>query len=70
MVRLIETTDKRGRKVWREDAPTECPAGHRRLVPSYGGCPVCSQPVRLWQCRAEGCEQVLYDDEHVHHSRR
>lgn len=69
MVRLIPV-ERRGVIVWIEDAPTACPDGHEQLVPSYGGCPECSQPVRLWQCRAEGCEAVLYDDEHEHGSRR
>lgn len=71
MVRLIPVEGKDGVTVWIEDAPTACPAGHEQLVPTTGGCPVCGQPVRLWQCRAEGCKApVLYDDEHVHRSRR
>lgn len=67
MVRLIPV-EKNGRIVWMEDAPAACAAGHP-VVPSYGGCPVCDDPVRLWRCHEPGCE-ALYDDEHVHHSRR
>lgn len=68
MVRLIPVEDKRGRIVWQEDAPDECPNGHRELNPSTGGCPECSEPVRLWTCQV--CGAQLYDDEHVHHSRK
>lgn len=71
MVRLIPVTGRRGQIEWVEDAPSACLDGHEELVPTYGGCPVCGEPVRLWKCRAEGCTaEVLYDDEHVHHSRR
>lgn len=72
MVRLIRVTDKRGRIVWAEDAPTACPAGHEgAIVPSHGGCPECGEPVRLWRCRADGCTAPdQYDDEHEHHSRK
>lgn len=70
MVRLIPV-ERDGRTVWVEDAPTVCPAGHQgELVPTYSGCPVCREPVRLWQCRAADDCGVLYDDEHVHHGRR
>lgn len=67
MVRLIPM-EQGG---WREDAPAECAAGHRRLVPTWSGCPDCGEMCRQWQCRAEGCTApVLVDDEHVHGSRR
>jgi hypothetical protein len=70
MVRLIPI-EERGKIVWIEDAPTVCPRGHEnQLTPSTGGCPVCGEPVRLWDCRAEGCREQLYDDEHVHDSRK
>lgn len=70
MVRLIPV-ERGGKTVWIEDAPSHCPDGHDQLVPSHGGCPVCSEPVRLWKCRAEGCTApVQYDDEHEHNSRR
>lgn len=70
MVRLIPV-ERGGKTVWVEDAPTHCAEGHQQLVPSYGKCPVCDEPARLWRCRAEGCTaQDQYDDEHVHHGRR
>jgi hypothetical protein len=70
MVRLIPV-ERGGRIVWVEDAPTHCAEGHQLLVPTYGGCPVCSEPVRSWRCRADGCEAApLIDDEHEHYSQR
>ena len=69
MVRLIPI-ELNGKIVYAEDRPTHCGAGHEDLVPSYGACPVCSEPVRLWRCRTPDCGEVLYDDEHVHYSRR
>jgi hypothetical protein len=70
MVRLIKVVRK-GKTEWIEDAPMQCAEGHRELVPTYTGCPVCNEPCRQWQCRAEGCTApVLVDDEHVHNSRR
>lgn len=70
MVRLIPV-ERGGRIVYAEDAPTHCRDGHKKLVPTTGRCPECGEPVRLWPCRAEGCTApVLYDDEHVHGSRR
>lgn len=56
---------------WIEDAPTHCAEGHQQLVPTYGGCPVCDEPVRSWRCRADGCEApAQIDDEHLHYGRR
>jgi hypothetical protein len=70
VVRLIPV-ERKGKTVWVEDAPTRCAEGHDQLVPTYGACPVCGQPVRKWQCRAEGCTAAeLVDDEHVHNSWR
>jgi hypothetical protein len=65
MVRLIPV-ESNGKTVWVEDAPTACPAGHEQLVPTWGPCPACRFMVRLWKCRADGCDEVLVDDEHVH----
>lgn len=71
MVRMIPVSGKNGQTVWVEDRPDVCPAGHEdRLLPSWGGCPVCGEPVRLWKCTADGCVGLLYDDEHVHYGRR
>jgi hypothetical protein len=70
MVRLIPVT-VRGKTVWVEDAPTHCAAGHEWLLPGRDGCPVCGEPVRVWKCAEPGCvAPMLYDDEHVHGSRR
>jgi hypothetical protein len=69
VVRLIRV-ERRGKTVWVEDAPGRCPDGHAELVPTYGACPTCGEPARMWQCRAAGCDHVLVDDEHVHHGRR
>jgi hypothetical protein len=71
VVRLIPVVRK-GVTVWIEDAPTHCAEGHQQLVPTYGGCPVCDEPVRSWRCRAGGgCKApALIDDEHEHYSRR
>lgn len=70
MVRLIPV-ERNGQVVYEEDRPLQCAEGHEQLVPTHGACPQCREPVRKWQCRAEGCrapDQI--DDEHVHHSRR
>jgi hypothetical protein len=69
VVRLIPV-ERGGKTVWEEDAPSHCPAGHSELVPTTGGCPACGEPVRLWRCRADGCDATMVDDEHVHYSRR
>jgi hypothetical protein len=70
MVRLIPVM-RGGKVVYVEDAPTHCAEGHERIVPSYGACPECGEPVRLWLCRTQGCEApAQYDDEHVHHGRK
>jgi len=71
MVRLIPI-QQHGRTVWIEDAPTECARGHRgRISPGRDACPECDEPVRSWKCWADGCDAPrMYDDEHVHGSRR
>jgi hypothetical protein len=69
MVRLIPVT-RNGKTVWVEDAPSACPAGHEQLVPTWGPCPVCADPVRLWKCAVDGCDNLLFDDEHVHDARK
>lgn len=71
MVRLIPV-ERKGKTVYLEVAPTVCGAGHEgQLNPGRDGCPECGEPVRVWKCRAEGCEApMLVDDEHVHGARR
>ncbi len=52
-----------------EIAPADCPAGHRRMGPTWAQCPEpsCREMGRQWRCLADGCRHVVVDPDHVHH---